>query len=194
MVSSPKKAPAFRIILVSGSMDDSVHDVVRQIRRLRPKYGLVPIVTTRPAADDDPPGLYRCDVSPGEFAQREANNQFIWSETRDRARYGLTTYALREAYNDPQPAITIVDPEQAQAFKRHFGPDQLKSFFLLPPPQDELVGLLSRTAATETDLERAVQRCRRKSNKASYCGIPYNFINYSAKPEDMARQALEQLR
>lgn len=193
MVRRPENSSPVRIILVSGSLDGSVHGVVREIKRLRPKYGLVQILTTRPPAADDPPGLYRCDVSPGEFAQREVNNQFFWSETRDRTRYGVTSPAVRDAVSRPMPSIAVVEPETAQVFKRHFTPEQMRPFFLLPPRGEDLVDLLSRTAADEREIERAAQRALRKSSKASYCGIPYNFINFDADAV-MARQALEQLR
>jgi guanylate kinase len=193
MVRRPEKASPVRIILVSGSLDGSVHGVVREIRRLRPKYGLVQILTTRPPSADDPPGLYRCDVPLGEFAQREANGQFFWSETRDGTRYGVTAPAMRDVVSRPVPSIAVVEPENAQVFKRHFTPEQMRPFFLLPPRGDDLVALLSRTASDERAIERAVQRAVKKSSKASYCGVPYNFINFDAAAV-MARQALEQLR
>jgi guanylate kinase len=193
MVRRPEKTSPVRIILVSGSLDASVHGVVRELKRLRPKYGLVQILTTRSAAADDPPGLYRYDVPPGEFAQREANNQFFWSETRDRVRYGVTSPAVRDAVSRPQPSIAVVEPETAQVFKRHFTPEQMRPFFLLPPRGDELIELFSRSASKEGEAERAAQLALKKSSKASYCGVPYNFINFDADAA-MARQALEQLR
>ncbi|MEK7516294.1 MAG: hypothetical protein AAB562_01730 [Patescibacteria group bacterium] len=184
--------PKAKIITVTGPSGVGKTTIVCELFAAKPELAFVVSLTSRAPRDSDLPGEYRCSVAEDEFARRSANGEFLWTVDAHGNTYGTLVASVDEALEREQPSLMILVPDRVEFIRRR-APDQVLSFFIVPPQETILRERLARRGESPEVIERRIADCKAWTDDARSSHIPYTFIGNDGSVGDAVRQLLAHL-
>ena len=144
----------------SGSGKSTIISWLMQHEELRLKFSIS--CTSRPPRGQEKHGVEYFFLSPDEFRERIAANEFLeYEEVYTDRFYGTLTSQVEKQLADGQNVVFDVDVKGGVNIKKHYGSRAL-SVFIQPPSVEEL---RNRLVGRATDAPEVIEQ---RLNKAEY--------------------------
>ena len=143
--------------------------------------------TTRPARPNEVHGKDYYFLTPDEFRERIANDEFLeWEEVYADRFYGTLKSEVERILNEEHIALFDVDVEGGLQIRKHFG-RQLLDVFVMPPSVDDLH---KRLVARATESEDSLFKRLSKAEKEMQYAFRFNHVIVNTILEDAKREAV----
>ncbi len=155
-----------RLIVISGPSGVGKDTIIEQMRLAHPEYAFIVTATTRPRRPGEIDGVHYYFMSPEEFRDLQARNEFLESAEVYGNFYGVPRGRIRKALANGKNVVVKVDVQGAASIRK-IVPTGGIFIFLVPPSMAELIHrlrsrktdepevLMERIATASRELERA---------------------------------------
>jgi guanylate kinase len=155
-----------RLIVISGPSGVGKDTIIEQMRLAHPEYAFTVTATTRPRRPGEIDGVHYYFMSPAEFHEMRARNEFVESAEVYGHFYGVPRGRIRNALASGKNVVVKVDVQGAASLRQVI-PTGGVFIFLAPPSMadlthrlrsrktDEPEALMERIATASRELERA---------------------------------------
>ncbi len=155
-----------RLIVISGPSGVGKDTIIEQMRLAHPEYAFIVTATTRPRRPGEIDGVHYYFMSPEEFRDLQARNEFLESAEVYGHHYGVPRGRIRKALANGKNVVVKVDVQGAASIRK-IVPTGGIFIFLVPPSMAELIhrlrsrktdepeALMERIATASRELERA---------------------------------------
>jgi guanylate kinase len=155
-----------RLIVISGPSGVGKDTIIEQMREAHPEYAFIVTATTRPRRPGEIDGVHYYFMSPEEFRDLQARNEFLESAEVYGHFYGVPRGRIRKALANGKNVVVKVDVQGAASIRK-IVPTGGIFIFLVPPSMAELIhrlrsrktdepeALMERIATASRELERA---------------------------------------
>ncbi|CCF83862.1 guanylate kinase [Nitrolancea hollandica] len=155
-----------RLIVISGPSGVGKDTIIEQMRLAHPEYAFIVTATTRPRRPGEIDGVHYYFMSPEEFRDLQARNEFLESAEVYGNFYGVPRGRIRKALANGKNVVVKVDVQGAASIRK-IVPTGGVFIFLVPPSMAELIHrlrsrktdepevLMERIATASRELERA---------------------------------------
>lgn len=139
-----------KVIIVSAPSGAGKTSIVRHLLEQVPELKFSISATTRPKRDYEIDGKDYYFLTPEQFKERLANEEFLeWQEVYADQFYGSLKSEVERIWSNGQAVIFDVDVLGGLNIKKFYG-DEALSVFIEPPTMEELENRL-KNRGTETD-------------------------------------------
>lgn len=139
-----------KVIIVSAPSGAGKTSIVRHLLEQVPDLKFSISATTRPKRDYEIDGKDYYFLTPEQFKERLANDEFLeWQEVYTDQFYGSLKSEVERIWSNGQAVIFDVDVLGGLNIKKFYG-DEALSVFIEPPTMDELENRL-KNRGTEND-------------------------------------------
>lgn len=139
-----------KVIIVSAPSGAGKTSIVRHLLEQVPELKFSISATTRPKRDYEIDGKDYYFLTPEQFKERLANDEFLeWQEVYADQFYGSLKSEVERIWSNGQAVIFDVDVLGGLNIKKFYG-DEALSVFIEPPTMEELENRL-KNRGTETD-------------------------------------------
>ena len=139
-----------KVIIVSAPSGAGKTSIVRHLLEQVPDLKFSISATTRPKRDYEIDGKDYYFLTPEQFKERLANDEFLeWQEVYADQFYGSLKSEVERIWSNGQAVIFDVDVLGGLNIKKFYG-DEALSVFIEPPTMEELENRL-KNRGTETD-------------------------------------------
>ena len=139
-----------KVIIVSAPSGAGKTSIVRHLLEQVPDLKFSISATTRPKRDYEIDGKDYYFLTPEQFKERLANDEFLeWQEVYTDQFYGSLKSEVERIWSNGQAVIFDVDVLGGLNIKKFYG-DEALSVFIEPPTMEELENRL-KNRGTETD-------------------------------------------
>ena len=139
-----------KVIIVSAPSGAGKTSIVRHLLEQVPSLKFSISATTRPKRDYEIDGKDYYFLTPEQFKERLANDEFLeWQEVYADQFYGSLKSEVERIWSNGQAVIFDVDVLGGLNIKKFYG-DEALSVFIEPPTMEELENRL-KNRGTETD-------------------------------------------
>ncbi len=155
-----------RLIVISGPSGVGKDTIIEEMRVAHPEYAFIVTATTRPRRPGEIDGVHYYFMSPEEFRELQARNEFLESAEVYGNFYGVPRGRIRKALANGKNVVIKVDVQGAASIRK-IVPTGGIFIFLVPPSMAELThrlrsrktdepeALMERIATASRELERA---------------------------------------
>lgn len=151
-----------KVIIVSAPSGAGKTSIVRHLLEQVPDLKFSISATTRPKRDYEIDGKDYYFLTPEQFKERLANDEFLeWQEVYADQFYGSLKSEVERIWSNGQAVIFDVDVLGGLNIKKFYG-DEALSVFIEPPTMEELENRLKKRG-TETD-----ESLKKRLAKAEY--------------------------
>lgn len=184
-----------KVIIVSAPSGAGKTSIVRHLLEEVPELKFSISATTRHKRDYEEDGKDYYFITPENFKERLANDEFLeWQEVYDNQYYGSLKCEVERIWNNGQTVIFDVDVLGGLNIKKFYGENAL-AVFIEPPTIEELVNRLKkRGTETEESLKKRVDKAEYEMSFANqFDRIVLNDDLKTAQQEmiDLVRDFLE---
>lgn len=177
----------YKLVLFCGPSGSGKTTIVHYLMEKFPAMRFSISATTRPARPNEVHGKDYYFLTPDEFRERIANNEFLeWEEVYADRFYGTLKSEVERILNDEHIALFDVDVEGGLQIRKHFG-RQLLDVFVMPPSVDELH---KRLVARATESEDSLFKRLSKAEKEMQYAFRFNHVIVNTVLEDAKREAV----
>ena len=185
-----------KVIIVSAPSGAGKTSIVRHLLEEVPELKFSISATTRHKRDYEEDGKDYYFITPENFKERLANDEFLeWQEVYDNQYYGSLKCEVERIWNNGQTVIFDVDVLGGLNIKKFYG-DNALAVFIEPPTIEELVNRLKkRGTETEESLKKRVDKAEYEMSFANqFDKIVLNDDLKTAQQEmiDLVRDFLEE--
>lgn len=185
-----------KVIIVSAPSGAGKTSIVRHLLEEVPELKFSISATTRHKRDYEEDGKDYYFITPENFKERLANDEFLeWQEVYDNQYYGSLKCEVERIWNNGQTVIFDVDVLGGLNIKKFYG-DNALAVFIEPPTIEELVNRLKkRGTETEESLKKRVDKAEYEMSFADqFDRIVLNDDLKTAQQEmiDLVRDFLEE--
>lgn len=185
-----------KVIIVSAPSGAGKTSIVRHLLEEVPELKFSISATTRHKRDYEEDGKDYYFITPENFKERLANDEFLeWQEVYDNQYYGSLKCEVERIWNNGQTVIFDVDVLGGLNIKKFYGENAL-AVFIEPPTIEELVNRLKkRGTETEESLKKRVDKAEYEMSFANqFDRIVLNDDLKTAQQEmiDLVRDFLEE--
>lgn len=185
-----------KVIIVSAPSGAGKTSIVRHLLEEVPELKFSISATTRHKRDYEEDGKDYYFITPENFKERLANDEFLeWQEVYDNQYYGSLKCEVERIWNNGQTVIFDVDVLGGLNIKKFYGNNAL-AVFIEPPTIEELVNRLKkRGTETEESLKKRVDKAEYEMSFADqFDKIVLNDDLKTAQQEmiDLVRDFLEE--
>ncbi|MBR4917668.1 MAG: guanylate kinase [Bacteroidales bacterium] len=148
-----------KVIIVSAPSGAGKTSIVRHLLEEVPELKFSISATTRHKRDYEEDGKDYYFITPDQFKERLANDEFLeWQEVYKDQYYGSLKCEVERIWNNGQTVIFDVDVLGGLNIKKFYG-DNALAVFIEPPTIEELVNRLKkRGTETEESLKKRVDK------------------------------------
>lgn len=151
-----------KVIIVSAPSGAGKTSIVRHLLEQVPELKFSISATTRPKRDYEIDGKDYYFLTPEQFKERLANDEFLeWQEVYADQFYGSLKSEVERIWSNGQTVIFDVDVLGGLNIKKFYG-DEALSVFIEPPTIEELMNRLKKRG-TETE-----ESLKKRLDKAEY--------------------------
>lgn len=151
-----------KVIIVSAPSGAGKTSIVRHLLEQVPELKFSISATTRPKRDYEIDGKDYYFLTPEQFKERLANDEFLeWQEVYADQFYGSLKSEVERIWSNGQTVIFDVDVLGGLNIKKFYG-DEALSVFIEPPTLEELMKRLKKRG-TETE-----ESLKKRLDKAEY--------------------------
>ena len=151
-----------KVIVVSAPSGAGKTSIVRHLLQAVPELNFSISATTRRKRDYEEDGKDYYFITPDQFKERLANDEFLeWQEVYKNQYYGSLKCEVERIWNNGQTVIFDVDVLGGLNIKKFYG-DNALAVFIEPPTIEELVNRLKKRG-TET-----AESLKKRVDKAEY--------------------------
>lgn len=151
-----------KVIIVSAPSGAGKTSIVRHLLEQVPELKFSISATTRPKRDYEIDGKDYYFLTPEQFKERLANDEFLeWQEVYADQFYGSLKSEVERIWSNGQTVIFDVDVLGGLNIKKFYG-DEALSVFIEPPTLEELMNRLKKRG-TETE-----ESLKKRLDKAEY--------------------------
>ena len=151
-----------KVIIVSAPSGAGKTSIVRHLLEQVPALKFSISATTRPKRDYEIDGKDYYFLTPEQFKERLANDEFLeWQEVYTDQFYGSLKSEVERIWSNGQAVIFDVDVLGGLNIKKFYG-DEALSVFIEPPTMEELANRLKKRG-TETE-----ETLKKRLDKAEY--------------------------
>lgn len=177
----------YKLVLFCGPSGSGKTTIVHYLMEKFPAMRFSISATTRPARPNEVHGKDYYFLTPDEFRERIANNEFLeWEEVYADRFYGTLKSEVERILNEEHIALFDVDVEGGLQIRKHFG-RQLLDVFVMPPSVDELH---KRLVARATESEDSLFKRLSKAEKEMQYAFRFNHVIVNTVLEDAKREAV----
>ena len=148
-----------KVIIVSAPSGAGKTSIVRHLLEQVPELKFSISATTRPKRDYEIDGKDYYFLTPEQFKERLANDEFLeWQEVYEDQYYGSLKSEVERIWSEGQVVIFDVDVLGGLNIKKFYG-DEALSVFIEPPTLEELMNRLKkRGTETEESLKKRIDK------------------------------------
>lgn len=177
----------YKLVLFCGPSGSGKTTIVHYLMEKFPAMRFSISATTRPARPNEVHGKDYYFLTPDEFRERIARDEFLeWEEVYADRFYGTLKSEVERILNDDHIALFDVDVEGGLQIRKHFG-RQLLDVFVMPPSVDELH---QRLVARATESEDSLFKRLSKAEKEMQYAFRFNHVIVNTVLEDAKREAV----
>jgi guanylate kinase len=177
----------YKLVLFCGPSGSGKTTIVHYLMEKFPAMRFSISATTRPARPNEVHGKDYYFLTPDEFRERIANDEFLeWEEVYADRFYGTLKSEVERILNEEHIALFDVDVEGGLQIRKHFG-RQLLDVFVMPPSVDDLH---KRLVARATESEDSLFKRLSKAEKEMQYAFRFNHVIVNAVLEDAKREAV----
>ena len=177
----------YKLVLFCGPSGSGKTTIVHYLMEKFPAMRFSISATTRPARPNEVDGKDYYFLTPDEFRERIANDEFLeWEEVYADRFYGTLKSEVERILNDDHIALFDVDVEGGLQIRKHFG-RQLLDVFVMPPSVDDLH---KRLVARATESEDSLFKRLSKAEKEMQYAFRFNHVIVNTILEDAKREAV----
>ncbi len=177
----------YKLVLFCGPSGSGKTTIVHYLMEKFPAMRFSISATTRPARPNEVHGKDYYFLTPDEFRERIANDEFLeWEEVYADRFYGTLKSEVERILNDDHIALFDVDVEGGLQIRKHFG-RQLLDVFVMPPSVDDLH---KRLVARATESEDSLFKRLSKAEKEMQYAFRFNHVIVNTILEDAKREAV----
>lgn len=177
----------YKLVLFCGPSGSGKTTIVHYLMEKYPAMRFSISATTRPARPNEVHGKDYYFLTPDEFRERIARDEFLeWEEVYADRFYGTLKSEVERILNDDHIALFDVDVEGGLQIRKHFG-RQLLAVFVMPPSVDELH---KRLVARATESEDSLFKRLSKAEKEMQYAFRFNHVIVNTVLEDAKREAV----
>jgi len=193
MISQIFEDKKVKIITITGSSGAGKTTIVGELLKNHPEWKMVVSLTSRVPRESDLPGEYTCEVPEEEFIECDRRGEFIWMV---HVHGNIMATSLVDICTALESRFFSLMQLTSDAVKklRAYAPNEVLSFFVLPPGEEELRRRLVRRGESLEDIDRRIIDCREWENKARSSGIPYYFVRNNGTVADVVEQVEDIIR
>jgi guanylate kinase len=161
-----------RLVLFCGPSGSGKTTIVHYLLKVFPQMKFSISATTRPKRANETDGKDYHFLTPDEFRERIANNEFLeWEEVYHDRFYGTLKKDVEDILAEERVALFDVDVEGGLQIRKYFG-KSLLDVFVMPPSVDDLhKRLVARASETEDSLMKRLTKAEKEMQYA------YRFNN-----------------
>lgn len=177
----------YKLVLFCGPSGSGKTTIVHYLMEKFPAMRFSISATTRPARPNEVHGKDYYFLTPDEFRERIANDEFLeWEEVYADRFYGTLKSEVERILNEEHIALFDVDVEGGLQIRKHFG-RQLLDVFVMPPSVDDLH---KRLVARATESEDSLFKRLSKAEKEMQYAFRFNHVIVNTILEDAKREAV----
>ena len=177
----------YKLVLFCGPSGSGKTTIVHYLMEKFPAMRFSISATTRPARPNEVHGKDYYFLTPDEFRERIASDEFLeWEEVYADRFYGTLKSEVERILNDDHIALFDVDVEGGLQIRKHFG-RQLLDVFVMPPSVDDLH---KRLVARATESEDSLFKRLSKAEKEMQYAFRFNHVIVNTILEDAKREAV----
>jgi guanylate kinase len=177
----------YKLVLFCGPSGSGKTTIVHYLMEKFPAMRFSISATTRPARPNEVHGKDYYFLTPDEFRERIANDEFLeWEEVYADRFYGTLKSEVERILNEEHIALFDVDVEGGLQIRKHFG-RQLLDVFVMPPSVDDLH---KRLVARATESEDSLFKRLSKAEKEMQYAFRFNHVIVNAVLDDAKREAV----
>lgn len=177
----------YKLVLFCGPSGSGKTTIVHYLMEKFPAMRFSISATTRPARPNEVHGKDYYFLTPDEFRERIARDEFLeWEEVYADRFYGTLKSEVERILNDDHIALFDVDVEGGLQIRKHFG-RQLLDVFVMPPSVDDLH---KRLVARATESEDSLFKRLSKAEKEMQYAFRFNHVIVNTVLEDAKREAV----
>ncbi len=177
----------YKLVLFCGPSGSGKTTIVHYLMEKFPAMRFSISATTRPARPNEVHGKDYYFLTPDEFRERIARDEFLeWEEVYADRFYGTLKSEVERILNDDHIALFDVDVEGGLQIRKHFG-RQLLDVFVMPPSVDDLH---KRLVARATESEDSLFKRLSKAEKEMQYAFRFNHVIVNTILEDAKREAV----
>lgn len=177
----------YKLVLFCGPSGSGKTTIVHYLMEKFPAMRFSISATTRPARPNEVHGKDYYFLTPDEFRERIANDEFLeWEEVYADRFYGTLKSEVERILNEEHIALFDVDVEGGLQIRKHFG-RQLLDVFVMPPSVDDLH---KRLVARATESEDSLFKRLSKAEKEMQYAFRFNHVIVNTVLDDAKREAV----
>lgn len=182
-----------KIITLTGSSGAGKTTIAAHLLTALPTLKLIVSLTTRAARPSDLPGEYQCNLTSKEFSDRAVRNEFLWNVRAHENYYGTLRSSVDDALKASHPSLMLLVPHVLVLLHR-YAPNQVTSFYISAPPEEELRRRLKKRGDKADDIEKRIAECVPWDIEAATSKIPYLFVRNNGAIEKPVQAILNYLK
>ena len=177
----------YKLVLFCGPSGSGKTTIVHYLMEKFPAMRFSISATTRPARPNEVHGKDYYFLTPDEFRERIANDEFLeWEEVYADRFYGTLKSEVERILNEEHIALFDVDVEGGLQIRKHFG-RQLLDVFVMPPSVDDLH---KRLVARATESEDSLFKRLSKAEKEMQYAFRFNHVIVNTVLDDAKGEAV----
>ncbi|MFM7015398.1 MAG: guanylate kinase [Bacteroidota bacterium] len=156
-----------KLILFCGPSGSGKTTIVHHLLQRFPMMRFSVSATTRPKREMETDGVDYHFLSPEEFRNKIANNEFLeWEEVYKDRYYGTLKSEVDRILNEGHIALFDIDVVGGLNIRKNYG-RQLLDVFVMPPSVDELhKRLVARATEDEESLRKRLDKAEQEMHEA----------------------------
>lgn len=156
-----------KLILFCGPSGSGKTTIVHHLLQKFPMMRFSVSATTRPKREMETDGVDYHFLSPEEFRNKIANNEFLeWEEVYKDRYYGTLKSEVDRILNEGHIALFDIDVVGGLNIRKNYG-RQLLDVFVMPPSVDELhKRLVARATEDEESLRKRLDKAEQEMHEA----------------------------
>ena len=150
-----------KILIITAPSGAGKTTIVNHLLNTNTQLAFSISACTRQKRENEVDGKHYYFISPEEFQNKVADNQFLeWEEVYDGIRYGTLRSEVDRLSSEGKVVVFDIDVKGALNLKNQFGPNAL-ALFIKPPDLNTLIQRLTgRQTEDHAQLQKRVQRMK----------------------------------
>ncbi len=186
LIASLRSRRRAHVYVISGPSGVGKDSVIELLRPRLPDVHFAVTATTRARRPGEIDGVHYYFLDADDFADKEAQDEFLERATVYGLRYGVPKWGIREALDNNQDVIVKVDVQGAATI-REMIPDA--TFIFIAP--ESLTALLHRLRSRKTDDPDALMRRFNTATQELTAASTFDYVVFNE--DDQLERALAEI-